>query len=371
MKIVTNIKVDKNIQGIEPLNKEQVSQLYKDTFGNISKVTSNNIYSFLEQVKLSLIKYKQEYDQVYTDFIVTYRASQNINYKYLPQLSDKDQLKAVSINQTNSLSRNEMLQDVKMIRVLEKGNLIMSEIRRKLTNTNLNTHITVDLGEGTMPWTGALEEISGYRLMLSTFGSSKNNPFSLAYVIDDNIRETLKNYQIDNIDKYRKSIYTTIMGFKEEYLQRYSELHGGKKQLKKDWHSYKQVFNSKDAEILGLFISNKMPKAQLTINYYSALRDVMGGGGGYATPAIKGSDYGKNLEKYFGDKQDQVNMQRMRNIELTINEIINALSLDKDSIADALASIFLEDPNRILTEDKVAKAANEKAREFLYSLFKT
>lgn len=242
-----------------------------------------------------------------------------------------------------------------IINLLLEGHNLLLDIRERLTGQKIKTLFVIQNSEQEI--TVLNEDISS-NMVLSRFGHSKKNPFSLAYSIDRDILNT-----VDSAEDTNKinQIVQAIFKAKGPYLAMKKNNTG---------RNYVPYFDSTDAEILILLLKYRK-NFTLSWKEYGKLRGQLGGKGGYASAFYKIGDVGLIQVKYLNlvnQNNAAVNFQRLRQLELRIPELINILKGDSGNIEQGLISFFTEQKSRLHNQASIS--ANAEAKKHLHELLK-
>ena len=331
-------------------------------------MTSDNVIQVLQALSIDIKQYLEEYNEAFLNFQKVNRLVNII--RSLPTSSRQDQQDSgktkIAIEAKRYQNKKKATQN--FIQVLKKGRYLLNYFRMLLTKNSIETYITIKTDSGV--YRIAQDKIEDYITpLLSTYGgSTKNNPFSLAYEIDVKMLEQnqilSKENAISNTD-----IFKEIWNIKVPYLKEY-----------KSWSERKaaqsRVFNSKDAEIYDLMNQlknqSKLPSNWLTVQKYAELRATMGGGGGYRTSQLKLGDVGLIQDKFVTNKINSVNIIRQQMIEKRLSELLEILnSKDYNFIRKELKRIFTENGEKSTNSlDDISRIVNEQAQQVIDEIFK-
>ena len=354
MRITTKVKKTAVSSDTEIISQDIGRQAYQWGILDIERVTTENIISFLNLLKLDLSNYLNKFEQSYNQFLL----ANKIKRKVIAIPKEKAQNVEVSVAKIlQGIERNRYENNRKatqdFIEVFLEGHELLSLIREQLTGQSISTKMTIKTSEGTYLLDS--KEVP-YRVVLSTFGGTTKSPFSLAYEIDFDLLREKENLQDTLISK--SDIYSAIMGIKIPYLRQKSMQTGRK---------YRPIFNSKDAEIYDFMLQSNLDASYLNVEKYATLRANMGGGGGYASSQLKLGDVGLVQDKYFSEKQSTVNFARYSLVKNNLQKLLNLLDASPSEIKTGLIKIFTEDEQRISNE--ISKQMNKEAIKYINMLF--
>ena len=278
--------------------------------------------------------------------------------KAIKSITHGDQSKASDIPRTKYQNNNRNTRQ--FVSIMMEGHELLSYIRAQLTGQVIETKFMVNTGQGTYLVNSSIIS-DAYKLVLSTYGATKNSPFSLAYQLDVDMLQSLAevNDQIERVDT--SAIYQSIMNVKTPYLQERSSITGRR---------YRPVFNSKDAEIYDLMSQSGAEAEWLTLQRYSELRQSMGGGGGYATSSVKLGDVGLQQDKYFSATGNTVNFARQSLIRNNLQKLLINIQLyasNPELMKQSLITQFTE--KEVLISNEISKRTNQIAQQHIESLF--
>lgn len=351
---------------VEPLSAEQKNQIIRESFGDISQLTSENIALFLARLQITIKQYLTEYETNWRLFEQSFKLMDKIS-----NLNSGDNVTSAYMRLRNQQGSSRYAEN--FIRTLEKGSFLLDYIRSMLTGQSITTNFTIKGDEGEIYYVDKQEV--NYKIVLSTYGASGNNFVSLAYSmdVDTTIQQLKNNLMTGNNGKSitETDIYARIMQVKDEYL-RELEREAAAKGKKK---SYVPRYDSTDAEIFDLMKQRleggdiKSLTRALTMTTYRKMRRTMGGRGGYRTSATQLGDVGLTQDKMITQKNNQVNFARQTLIHNRFKTMDTALtSLDKNTIKQAFLSMFTEKQSRV--GDNISKMANREAQKMIRDLFK-
>lgn len=346
---------------VQPLTKGEIDKIIKESFGEISEINSNNILLFLQQLKIVIDNYLIEYDKNWARFELSFHIKNRILSK-----SDGEKTSSAYIKLKNQQGDELIAKD--FIRTLEKGNILLEYIRQVLTNQIITTNFTIKGSENEIYFSE--KSNIPYTLVLSTYGSSGNNFFSLAYNIDVNnaIKSLQENIEQEQYKVTGTDVYSRIMQVKDGYLEVL------KKKNPKKAKSYVPRYDSTDAEIFNLMNQrlkngdlNELNKA-LTVAAYTRMRREMGGRGGYRTSQTQLGDVGLIQDKMISQRINQVNFARQTLIRNRFSDLEKALSsMNNREIKNTFLKLFTEKQSRI--NDNISKMANREAVKNIKELF--
>lgn len=353
-----------DFQGIENATKETLNIGIE----KITNITSENLDEFLKLLSKDIQDYLKEYEKAFRNFQVANRLVRQIkNLSFSRTLEDSDQSKEdkKGVIIARQKYRNEKKETQNFILILQKGQKLLHQIRQLLTGQVISTVFTIEIDKKL--YRVSEEMLKGYlKPILSTFGNSPVNPFSLALELDINsLREDLINFNEKRIDQ--DDIYNMIWSVKTPYLQKKWQGRKDSRYKSKRYIDSRRVFNSKDAEIYDL-ISQSKDFSVLTVEHYEQLRASMGGMGGYRTNQLKLGDVGLVQDKFISEKFNSVNIARMQLIYNNLKRLNSALSSNnKEKIKQALLQTFTE-KEKNLKED-IDKQLTQEAKKMIEELF--
>lgn len=341
---------------IEPFTEAERNKIIQESFNDLTAITSENLSIFLEQLKKTLNSYLKEYKQNWDKFNSAFNITSRVSNSTAKNKYD---------NVKNYIGVKKYAEQ--FIRTLEKGDIILSQIRTMLTGQTIDTRFMVKSNSGEMYYID--QEQVRYRLALSTYGSSGNNFVSLAYKVDvkSTIKDIISNIDSNNISNINSNdIYLRIMEVKNQYLSAL-EIKNNRK--------YIPYFDSKDTEIFDLLTQRinmgeiSVINKSLTFQSYVSMRKKMGGGGGYRSSKTQLGDVGLIQDKFVTQKKQQVNFLRQTLVYNRFQELYKSLvSGDSKQIKQTLLRIFTEKQSRV--GDSVSKMTNREATQILNQLFK-
>ena len=362
------MKIKKTSFNQEFLQKKDLQPFMDFGIDEITKATQDNIYQILAIVKNDIENYLISYNKAFLQF---QRQSGLVRkLRSLPTSSKQNIPDGKNIYIEEKRYLNERKATLEFIQVLEAGQYLLQRFRSLIVGNSIQTQITIRIKNEV--YTVDKKDIQDYITpILSTFGgSTKDNPFSLAYQIDIDSIQT-KDELFKNLTKISGTdIYKQIFKMKVPYLVQ-------KKGWDENYARKKAVFNSKDAEIYDLMsqMEKQSPgstKNWLNIERYASLRASMGGGGGYRTNQLKSGDVGLIQDKFITSKQESVNIIRQQMIEEKLKKLLSIVSLPStkgQEIKNELKNMFTESEKNINSLDIITKQTNKIAQEMIDQLF--
>lgn len=343
MKITRSVIDEAISQGIQPLS---------ELVGRDLLTIINEAYYYLQNYNKNLAIVLQDYK----NFV----ERNNFIGKRTERVTGKEILFVTAKGLTNKSVKTK-----RVIQMLELGHEIILKIRFLFSGQTIKTEaiLRVDgkfykLGEE------ILNDSKITTRVLSNYGASQNNPFSLAYSI--NFKE-LKNYlEKENIEALPNDVWKKMLELKPSYLETYHP------DLEKP---YRVFYDSKDAEIYKLLEMNSEAVGVLDVDKYALLRSKVGGRGGYASPFYKMGDIGNIQIKFFNfskGKDIAVNYARMQLIQkqcLKLEKNLNPnQSLEK--IKQGLINFYSENQSNLNEFDKEGQKLNEEFIRIIENAFK-
>lgn len=366
MHITVNMKIHKNNNGnIQAVSSTDINPLLGYGIEQFSEASAQNIQQILQVLSIDISNYLSLYNQSFLDFQRANNLIRKIRSLPISTSQSKEDNVSGAINAKNYQNKKQATLD--FIQVLNQGKQLLSKVRSLLTGNTITTNITIKTSEGV--YVVDQKMINDYITpVLSTFGgSTRNNPFSLAYQID--IQLLQEQGILNETNKISETnIYQEIWKQKLPYLT-----------TVKNWEMSRAkgrlVFNSKDAEIYDLMsqmeaASPGSTSGWLTLARYAQLRASMGGGGGYRTSQLRSGDVGLIQDKMVTDKQDTVNIIRQQMIKENLEKLLLITQLPASNpmaIKEALKRMFTENESNI--SDEITRRTNKEAQKTIDSLF--
>lgn len=333
--------LDDSIQmGIQPLS---------DLVGKDIENIIRGAYNYLKEFNNNLANVLQDYE----NFI-------NKNNFISKRMVDSEEILFV----TASGLTQKSVKTKRIIQMLELGHKIILEIRFLFSGQIIKTEAILYV-DGKFYKVGeeVLDNNKITTKVLSNYGASQNNPFSLAYQID---LISLKAYlEKEEIQALESTIWEKMLQLKSSYLEKYHS------DMKKP---YKVFYDSKDAEIYKLLENNSEAVGILSVEKYRELRQTLGGGGGYASPFYKMGDIGNVQVKFFNfnrEKQIKVNYARMQLVQnqcLNLERILNP-NQQSSKIKEGLIKFYTETEHNLTKKDPEAKALNQEFINMIQKIF--
>lgn len=333
----------------------------------ISKENNNELQQVFQNLAQLIEVYLNQFDIYYKQFLTAnYLVKKVKNYQLQLKHGRQDvevPIPKIKINQKNY--QNSKQATLNFIKILESGRNLLLKVREKITNTTIETVVTVKTNDGKIYRIPKhVIPDANIKTVLSTFGANQNSIFSLAYKIDVQALKEIENlnqYLIKQKENEGDEIYNKIWGIKEKYLL-YLAL------IRKKDKPYYPVFNSKDAEIYNLMSQNDY---ELTVVRYAQLRRIMGGGGGYRTSQLKMGDVGLVQDKLITEKQNQVNFASFNLIKNNLINLRNIIisSSTRHELAKGLETMFTE--KETLLNDEISIQANRECKQNILNLFES
>lgn len=329
-----------SINEIEFEAKDLLSEKDKKKIQNMllqgaSQENAEDFRIFLLNLKDMTVKYLTEYKRAWAYFNNSFEIEKTVEKnKPIDDSLDKDEKEKQMMKAYRSWSNQQgkVAAAKRFAKVLLKGQYILELIRESLTGQTLETVFYIKDSKNNVKKVDKAQ-ISP-KIVFSTFGASGNNFVSLAYHLPDTVLKTYNQIEEDsnNLD-YQNEIHTKIMNLKPAYLNR---KYGNE-------HNYISRFDSKDAEIMEMYLQNKdsMLLNSLDVERYDLLRQSVGGGGGQRSTMLQSGDIGLTQVKMFGSNRD-VNFLRQTLVYKSFSDIANALNDLSNINTQRLEEVFLK-----------------------------
>lgn len=362
---ITSTKKISEIE-VEPAKlSDEVEKAFEQCFTSEGKGTVLNIKQLYPLVSIYIAKY----DETWVKLDNSFRYNQNYR-KSLSQIAEtaKDSDDSIGKAFSKLAAGRKIQKDIEdFINVLQEGKFLLNLMRQKITGQTITTKVAVVTGQNSVYYVD--ESQLSYKLVLSTYGSSGNNLFSLAYKVD--IDQVIEKCKSDLLSKKNddggmgissSDIYNMLVYNKQQYLEKLKREHPeNPDKYKLRW------WDSKDTEIFELYKQTYLETdldylSQLTSQRYINYRKSMGGSGGEHTTATQIGDVGLVQNKKVSIGQTSVNVMRQTMIKNHFVAIKKALeTMSPEEIKNCLQKLF--SAKESLVKDSVTKMANEEAKK--------
>lgn len=258
----------------------------------------------------------------------------------------------------------------KFMNLMYQGHALLSDIREELTGQHITTKFIISFEEHLYV---VDEKDIAPNLILTSFGAgTEANPVSLAYEINRDLLEAIKEYKtMDLEDMSTQMAIEVTKQAKWEWLTE-------KKFPTMPHAMIKQWWDNKDSEVYEWVIQSK--KDYVSSSEYDTQRKSAGGGPGKInTPFFKMGDVGTTQVKYFNlDKDSKQSAAFIRfnilNKKLKkLNQIFINNCNNPEKLKNALKNFFtFNDTSKNVPkaiQDEVNKEANRLAREGIDKFF--